>query len=132
MDANKREFSGPFGDEVFQLVGCAFEVLNELGSGLLEKPYENALVVECGLRGIPVDQQTSFSVKYKEHPVGVYRPDLVAFGKLIVDTKVIDRITNVERAQIINYLKITQLTVGLILNFKRPKLEWERVILSSN
>ncbi len=131
MDANRREFSGPLGDEVYQVVGCAFEVLNQLGSGLLEKPYENALVVECRLRGIPVDQQKSFSINYKQHEVGFSRPDLIAFEKLIIDAKVIDQITNIERAQIINYLKITNLTVGLILNFKRSKLEWERIILES-
>ncbi len=97
----------------------------------MEKPYENALVVECGLRGIQISQQPGFNINYKGHEVGIYRPDLIAFGTLVIDTKVIDRITDVERAQVINYLRITKLTVGLILNFKRSKLEWERIILES-
>ncbi len=130
MDTNRREFSGPLGDEVYQVVGSAFEVLNELGHGFVEKPYENALVVEFGLRGIVVEQQRGYQMEYKGHEVGLYRPDLIAFGKVIVDAKVIDKITNVERAQILNYLKISQLEVGVILNFKRPRLEWERIILS--
>ncbi|MCL6582545.1 MAG: GxxExxY protein [bacterium] len=118
-----------FKDEVFQIVGCAMEVFNTLGHGLLEKPYENALVVEFGLRGIPYKQQPRFDVIYKGVKVGDYIPDLIAFDKIVVDAKTIDRITDVERGQMLNYLKITQLKVGLILNFKKPKLEWERLVL---
>ena len=116
-------------DEVYQVVGCAMEVINTLGHGLLEKPYENALVVEFGLKGIPFKQQPRFEVIYKGVKVGDYIPDLIVFDRIVVDTKTIDRITNVERGQILNYLKITQLRVGLILNFKHPKLEWERLVL---
>ncbi len=61
--------------------------------------------------------------------VGEYVPDLIAGAAVIVDTKVIERITDVERGQMLNYLKITGLKVGLIVNFKRPKLEWERIVL---
>lgn len=127
MDTNKHELL--LKDEVFQIVGCAMEVLNTLGHGLLEKPYENALVVEFGLRGIRVSQQQRFDVRYKNVKVGDYVPDLIAFDKVIVETKTIDRITDVERGQVINYLKITGLRVGVILNFKQAKLEWERIVL---
>lgn len=127
MDTNKHELL--LKDEVFQIVGCAMEVLDTLGHGLLEKPYENALVVEFGLRGIRVSQQERFDVRYKNVKVGDYVPDLIAFDKVIVETKTIDRITDVERGQVINYLKITGLRVGVILNFKQAKLEWERIVL---
>ena len=116
-------------EEVYQVVGCAMEVLNTLGHGLLEKPYENALVVEFGLKNIPYKQQPRYEVIYKSVKVGEYIPDLIVFDEIVVDTKTIDRITNVERGQVLNYLKITQLRVGLILNFKHPKLEWERLVL---
>ncbi len=116
-------------EEVFHIVGCAMEVLNTLGHGLLEKPYENALVVEFKLRGISWAQQPRFPVVYKLVNVGEYIPDLIAFGSIIVDTKTIEKIGNNERAQIINYLKITGLRVGVILNFKYSKLEWERIVL---
>jgi len=116
-------------EEVFRVVGCAMEVLNGLGHGLLEKPYENALVVEFGLKGIPVRQQPRFDVVYKGVRVGEYVPDLIAFDQIIVDAKTIDRITDLERGQVLNYLKITGLRVGLILNFKYPRLEWERLVL---
>jgi len=115
--------------EVFPIVGSAIEVLNTLGNGLIEKPYENALVVEFGLRRIPFRQQPSFDVLYKEHKIGLFVPDLIAFDYVVVDTKVIDRITDHERGLMLNYLRITNLRVGVILNFKRAKLEWERIVL---
>jgi GxxExxY protein len=128
MNTNKGEVL-LFKAEVFQIVGCAIEVLNALGHGLLEKPYENALVVEFRLRKIPFRQQPSFDVLYKGHKVGVFVPDLVAFDSVVVDTKVIERITDHECGLMLNYLRITGLRVGIILNFKDRKLEWERIAL---
>jgi GxxExxY protein len=116
-------------DEVFQIVGCAIEVLNTLGHGLVEKPYENALVVEFLLRKIPFRQQPSFDVLYKGHKIGLFVPDLIAFDSVVVDTKIIDQITDHERGLMLNYLRITGLRVGVILNFKHSKLEWQRIAL---
>ncbi len=116
-------------EEVFQIVGAAIEVLNHIGHGFHEKPYENALVVEFGLRKIPFLQQNSFNLLYKTYKVGEFIPDLIAFNAVIVDTKTIDRITDFERGQMLNYLRITKLRVGVILNFKNPRLEWERIVL---
>jgi hypothetical protein len=116
-------------DEVFQVVGCAIEVLNTLGHGLVEKPYENALVIEFLLRKIPFKQQPSYDVLYKGHKIGLFVPDLIVFDALVVDTKVIDKITDHERGLMLNYLRITALRVGVILNFKHRKLEWERIAL---
>ena len=115
-------------EETHRIIGCAFEVLNEIGHGFYEKIYENALVVEFGLQGIPCEQQRRFDVLYKKHPVGFYVPDLIAFGQIIVDAKTIERITDEDRGKMLNYLKITGLRVGLILNFKHSKLEFERVV----
>ena len=119
-------------DEVYAVVNCALEVLNTLGHGLHEKPYENALVVELKLRGIPVEQQPRFSVIYKGVEVAEYVPDLITHGQLVVDAKVIDRITDHERGQLLNYLRITGKSVGVLLNFKRAKPEWERLVLTQN
>ena len=127
MDANDDKLL--LKSEVFQIVGCAIEVLNTLGHGLIEKPYENALVVEFSLRNIPFRQQPSFDVLYKGQKVGLFIPDLIAFDAVVVDTKVIDRITDHERGLMLNYLRITRLRVGVILNFKHRKLEWERIAL---
>jgi len=116
-------------DEVFQIVGRAIEVLNTLRHGIVEKPYENALVVEFRIREIPFRQQPVFDVLYKGNKVGLFVPDLIVFDAVVVDTKVIDRITDHERGLMLNYLRITKLRVGVVLNFKHRKLEWERIVL---
>jgi GxxExxY protein len=126
MDTNPKLF---LKEEVYQIVGASLEVSNVLGHGLNEKPYENALVVEFGLRQIPYQQQPNFSVLFKGHSVGLFIPDLIAFSSVVVDAKVIECITDIERGKMINYLKITGCKVGVILNFKHPKLEWERIVL---
>ena len=105
------------------------EVLNVLGHGLLEKPYENALVVELQLRKIEYMQQPRYKVVYKKVGVGEYIPDLIVAGMVVIDTKVIDQITDNELGQMLNYLKITRLPIGIILNFKHAKLHWKRVVL---
>lgn len=112
-----------------ETIGCAMEVLNELGHGFIEKPYENALVVEFERRRIPYRQQSRYDILYKGVNVGTYVPDLIVFETVVVDAKVIDRITDHEIGQMLNYLKLTGLKVGLIINFKRAKLEWKRVVL---
>lgn len=128
MNTDAHRYDGPHSQLTFAIIGCAMEVHNALGAGLHEKPYENALVVEFGLKGIPSEQQRRFPVNYKGTLVGEYVPDLIAGESVIVDAKVIDCITDGERGQMLNYLRITGLKVGLIINFKRPKLEWERMV----
>jgi GxxExxY protein len=115
--------------ETETIIGFAFEVLNKVGHGLSEKIYENSLTVLFKLNNIVFDQQRRFPVHFRGVEVGEFVPDLIAFGSVIVDTKVIDRITDHERGQMLNYLRITKLRVGLILNFKNARLEFERVVL---
>ncbi len=128
MDANGRELI--LRDEVYAVISCALEIINGMGHGLNEKPYENALAVEFSHRGIPFEQQKKFPVLWREVKVGEFIPDLIAYAQVIVDTKTIERITDQERGQMLNYLRITGLPVGLIINFKKPTLEWERIVLS--
>jgi GxxExxY protein len=115
--------------ETERIIGFAFEALNEIGHGLHEKIYENALTVLFKLNGIAFDQQRRFPVSFRGVEVGEFIPDLIAFGSVIVDPKVIDHITDFERGKMLNYLRITNLKVGLLLNFKKPRLEFERVVL---
>jgi hypothetical protein len=82
MDTNHEKLL--FKDEVFQIIGCAIEVLNTLGHGIIEKPYENALVVEFGLRQIPFKQQPAFDVLYKGQRVAAFVPDLIVFNSIVV------------------------------------------------
>ena len=116
-------------DETKAILGCAFQVLNEVGHGLHEKIYENGLTVAFRQRAIPFEQQRRFPVLFKGEKNGEFIPDLVVFGAVIADPKVIDRITDHERGQMLNYLRVTNLRVGLILNFKYARLEWERLVL---
>ena len=129
MNPDQHGFHLPGGRLTYEIVGSAMAVHNELGHGLHEKPYENALVVELRIRQVVIEQQRNFPVLYKTVQVGEYIPDLIAGREIIVDTKVVDRITDRERGQMLNYLRICRLKVGLILNFKHPRLEWERVVL---
>ena len=124
-----RDVSLPHAALVYSIVGSAIEVLRGIGHGLHEKPYENALVVEFGIRNLGLEQQRSFEISYKGVRVGQFIPDLLVGNAVVVDAKVIERITNVDRGQMLNYLRITGMKVGVILNFHKPKLEWERIIL---
>jgi GxxExxY protein len=116
-------------EETERIIGCAFDVLNEVGHGLHEKIYENGMAVAFKLAGIAFDQQHRFPVLFKGHQIGEFIPDFLAFDSVIVDPKVIDKITDHERGQMLNYLRITKMRAGLILNFKHARLEWERIVL---
>ncbi len=122
MNANGRELI--LKDEAFEIISCALEISNGLGHGLNEKIYENALVVEFGFRNIAFLQQQRYPVSWREVKVGEFIPDLIAHEQIIIDTKTIERITDHERGQVLNYLRITGLPLGLIINFKKPRLEW--------
>ncbi|MEO7339373.1 MAG: GxxExxY protein [Luteolibacter sp.] len=111
------------------ILDSAFEVHRVLGHGLLEKPYENALVREFELRDIPFVQQPRFPLDYKGRLVGEFVPDLIAFGSIVVDTKTVDHIGDIEIAQMLNYHRLTKLRVGFIVNFKHRRLESRRIIL---
>jgi GxxExxY protein len=100
------------GSLTYQIVGAAMEVLNDIGHGLHEKPYERALVVELRLRQLPVVQQRVYPVVYKGEQVGEFIPDLIVNDEVVVDTKTIEHITEHERGQMINYLRWPRRTSG--------------------
>ncbi|MGA7878122.1 MAG: GxxExxY protein [Desulfoferrobacter sp.] len=127
MNANKRQLIEK--DLTFRVVGCAMTVLNELGHGLREKTYERALCVEFKHQGISFQQQGSYPVFYRGEQIDDYIPDLEVEGRLIVEIKTVDKVIDEHIGQVLNYLKITGLVVGVILNFKKPKLEWKKVVL---
>ena len=115
-------------DLAYQIVGCAMEVINELGHGLREKTYEKALIVEFKRNNFLFSQQKIYRVYYKKVHIDDYIPDLLVNDELIVEIKVVENICDEHIGQVINYLKISGCSLGLILNFKHPKLEWKRVI----
>ena len=100
-----------------------------LGAGFLEKVYERALIHELALRGVSAKAQVSFPISYKGQYLGEYAADLVVGEKVIVELKCVDRFANEHLAQCINYLKASRLSVALLINFQKPKVEWKRVLL---
>ncbi len=128
MNTNTHELKN--NDLVYQVVGCAMEVINELGHGLREKTYEKALIVDFKRNNILFSKQKVYRVYYKNEHIDDYIPDLLVNNELIVEIKVAENICDEHIGQVINYLKISGCTLGLILNFKHSKLEWKRVILT--
>lgn len=112
-----------------KIIGCAFEVQNNLGCGFLEKVYQKALLYELQANGLTVETQKSLKIVYKDQNIGTYLADLIVEGKIIVELKTVEFLTKVHMAQTLNYLKASGYEVGLILNFARPKLEYKRVIV---
>lgn len=96
---------------------------------MLEKVYGNALVWDLELKKRKVIAQREFKVFYRDKEVGVYYADLVVENNVIVEAKSVDKLDDVHRAQLLNYLRISGLRVGLLLNFARPKLEFERLVV---
>jgi GxxExxY protein len=111
------------------ILASAFRVHNSIGCGLLEKVYGKAMSWDLTLNNRQVVEEKEFKVVYREKEVGTYYGDLVVDEKVIVEVKAVERLDNVHRAQLLNYLKISGIRVGLLLNFANPKLEYERIII---
>ncbi|HYS23884.1 MAG TPA: GxxExxY protein [Candidatus Eisenbacteria bacterium] len=111
-----------------KVLGAAFKVLNTLGTGFLEKVYENALSFQLQRIGLSVESQKVFHVKYEGAIVGEYQADLVVAGKVIAECKAISNMDSVHEAQLINYLKASGVHVGLLINFGRPTLQYRRLV----
>lgn len=116
-------------DVTFAINGCAMSVLNAVGHGFHEKIYENALAIAFDQRGLKYSKQKSFDVMFENHVVGTFVPDFVVEDEIIVELKTIDKISNNEKGQVLNYLRATGLRLGIILNFKNAKLEFHRIAL---
>jgi len=107
-------------------------VSNKLGHGLREKTYENALCVELSHQNLAFSQQSKYPVYYDGQLIDEYIPDLLVEEKVIIEIKTVDTIPDEHRGQLINYLRIANKEVGILLNFKHPRLQWERLILTKN
>lgn len=110
-----------------RIIGIAMEVHRVLRNGLDEKLYENALCIEFTEAHIDFSQQQRFTVFYKKRPIGTLIPDLIIDDVVIVDTKVVEAFNDAHISQMIGYLKITGLKVGLLLNFKHNSLQVKRI-----
>ena len=113
---------------VEQVIGAAYEVSNVLGAGFLEKIYERALMEELNVRGVRVKAQAPFPVAYKGKHIGTYSADLLVEDRLLVEVKCVEGFSNEHLAQCINYLKASGLHLALLINFRRSRVEWRRVV----
>ena len=116
-------------NEAYQIIGAAMAVHNDLGSGMREIVYGDALEIEFKLRGIPFQREQIFNVFYKgvelQHK---FKCDFICFKNIIVELKAEKGLTDIDRSQIINYLKITKYPLGILINFGESSLMYERYI----
>ena len=105
------------------------EVHRKLGYGFLEKVYENAMMILLKRDKIPAIQQASINVEFEGEMVGNYVADILVDDKVILELKCVETITNVHRAQALNYLKATGKQLAIIINFAKVRLEYERLAL---
>src|SRR2546423_1093445 len=107
------------------IIGAAMEVHRVLGFGFAEPVYQKAMEVELELRGLPFVSQLEHAVVYKGRTLdATYRPDFICFGDIIVELKALCDLSNLERAQVLNYLKVTGFRRALLINFGRQSLEF--------
>jgi GxxExxY protein len=111
-----------------KVLAAVFEVSNTLGAGFLEKVYQRALLVELHLRGLQATAEGSYTVTYKGHRVGEYFADILVEDKLLIELKCVERLTGDHTAQCLNYLRASGLTLCLLVNFQKPRVEWKRVV----
>lgn len=110
------------------VIGAAFEVSRLMGHGFLEAVYRRSLGHELGLRGLKWREEVAYHLAYKGNPVGTYVADLLVEDTVIVELKAVDALNPQHTGQVLNYLKAADLTVGLLLNFGKPRLEVKRVL----
>lgn len=114
------------------VIGCAFEVANELGAGFLESVYEKALLLALRQKGLSVMAQHPIKVMFRNECVGEFFADLLVEGLAIVELKAVKALVPEHQAQVINYLNATGIEVGVLLNFGTPKLEYRRLTRSKD
>lgn len=123
----KEEKELPYSELTGSILGCCFEVMKELGPGFLERVYKNALLMAMRQKGLQVEVERSYNVIFRGKIIGRYVADLVVNDTVIVELKCCKNLIGEHQAQLFNYLKVSGLPVGLLVNFRRRKLDWKRL-----
>ena len=111
--------------EVYKIQGAIFAVYKEMGNAWHEEVYQQCLERELSLRGIPFDTKKVLKIYYKGEPIEkTYIPDIICYDKIILELKTVEQINNEHKGQLLNYLRITGMNLGLLINFRAyPKVE---------
>jgi GxxExxY protein len=112
-----------------RIIGCALTVANTLGSGFLERVYENALAHELRKAGLAIEKQRGITVMYDGITVGEYFVDLLVEDAILIELKTVRALDSAHRAQCLNYLRATGRHICLLMNFGTPRLEIRRIVL---
>ena len=116
-------------NESYKITGALYEVHKELGPGLLEKVYQEALEKELRMQGIPFEREKSFNISYKGEVLEqMYIADFVCYDKIVVELKAVEALLPIHTAQVINYLTITGYKLGLLVNFNARQIKPERIV----
>jgi len=116
----------------YSILQCAFSVHNVLGPGLFESAYEGAFCIELKKTGIHFDRQKVYPLYYRGEYVSAYLADLVVDNKIIIELKSVSQLSHVMEAQLLNYLRLSKLQVGYLMNFNATHLQWKRFINLEN
>ncbi len=111
-----------------KIIGCVFKVSNTLGAGFLEKVYQNALIIELLESGLDVEKEIPITIYYNNKIVGEYYADILVNQQIIIETKAVAALNEIHQAQLLNYLKATNLHLGLLINFGTPKVQIKRMV----
>ena len=125
MNDEKEEW--PYFALTGKILGCCFEVMKELGPGFQESIYKNALLIAMRGQGLQVETEQTFEVIFRGIVIGRYRADLVVEKAVVVELKCCESLIREHQAQLFNYLKVSNLPLGLLINFRRRKLEYKRL-----
>lgn len=118
-------------EQTFAVIGAAMAVHSELGHGFLEPVYQEALAFELRQRAIPFEREPLLPIHYRNVTLNAaYRADFICFGELVVELKALGRLSGIEEAQVINYLKASKLQKALLINFGASSLEYRRLVFN--
>jgi GxxExxY protein len=132
MNNNEKRKNYPEKDTTRKIIGAAMEVHRRLGPGFLESVYEEALAVEFKLKQIQFERQKELPVVYRDEIIKIFVCDFLVSDKIIVELKAIKEVGEIEKIQVISYLKASGLKIGLLLNFGRVSLQFKRLINSGD
>jgi GxxExxY protein len=110
-------------------MGAIFEVHKKLGPGFLESVYEKALIEEFSGRGMKVETEKVINLTYKGKKIGVHRLDLIIDDKVVIELKTVERFSLHHKAQLTSYLKASGFKLGILVNFSKSKVEYQRVLI---